>query len=264
MTERRLHCRTRSDGGFPGTSKCYFCASESLQFYCKSSSWSTDTLQWAEKIVSQAIPTEAVACRACEKFIKRHVGETNVTPRWLPKQSKEVHYCIVEGCSEVVHTTASFVTYKVAQEYIAIPHEPTKPLSLCNTHYQYLYREVNFPKLCATCSAQPKYGEEYKHCCPDPQKISSFLLENLNFCGKRTKDSKLCNACFMFHYRILQQLNNESAAEPDSLTTLLSNLEKKMEEFEQKDHQSFSNKLFLEWCVCSVFKHLYSNTICRR
>ena len=39
----------------------------------------------------------------------------------------------------------------------------------------------------------------------------------------------------MFHYRILQQLNNESAAEPDSLTTLLSNLEKKEEEFEQKD-----------------------------
>ena len=58
----------------------YFCASESLQFYNKSSSWSTDTLQWAEKIVSRAIPTEAVACRACEKFIKRHVGETNVTP----------------------------------------------------------------------------------------------------------------------------------------------------------------------------------------
>ena len=74
------------------TNKCYFCTSESLQFYSKSSSWSTDTLQWAEKIVSRAIPTEAVASRACEKFIKRHVGETNVTPQWLPKQSKEVHY----------------------------------------------------------------------------------------------------------------------------------------------------------------------------
>ena len=59
-------------------------------------------------------------------------------------------------------------------------------------HYQYLYREVNFPKPCAACSAQPKYGEEYAHCCPDPQKRSSFLQENLNFCGKITKDSKLC------------------------------------------------------------------------
>ena len=259
MTERRLHCRTRSDGGFPGTSKCYFCASESLQFYCKSSSWSTDTLQWAEKIVSRAIPTEAVACRACEKFIKRHVGETNVTPRLLPKQSKEVHYCIVEGCSEVVHTTASFVTYKVAQEYIiAIPHEPTKPLSLCNTHYQYLYREVNFPKPCAACSAQPKYGEEYTHCCPDPQKILSFLQEILNFCGKITKDSKLCNACFMFHYRILQQLNNESAAEPDSLTTLLSNLEKNRKNLNKKTINYLATSCSLNgvsvvsvvWCVC--------------
>ena len=60
----------------------------------------------------------------------------------------------------------------------------------------------------------------------------------------------------MFHYRILQQLNNESAAEPDLLTTLLSNLEKKEEEFEQKDPQLFGDKLFLEWCVCNVSKHL--------
>ena len=116
MTVRRLHCRTRFGGDLAEMSKCHFCASESLQFYSKSSSWSTNTLQWAEKIMSWAITTETVACRACENLIKRHVLQTNVTLRWLPKQSKEVHYCIVEGCCEVVHTTASFETYKVAQE----------------------------------------------------------------------------------------------------------------------------------------------------
>ena len=39
-----------------------------------------------------------------------------------------------------------------------------------------------------------------------------------------TIGSKICNACFIFHYRILQQLNNESATEPESLAILLSNL----------------------------------------
>ena len=64
----------------------------------------------------------------------------------------------------------------------------------------------------------------YTRCCPDQQKILSFLQKNLNFCGKITKYSKICKAIFMFHYRILQELNNEGAAEPDLLTTFLSNL----------------------------------------
>ena len=213
--------------------------------------------------MSLAIPTEAVTCCACEKFIKRHVGETTVTPRWLPKQSKEVHYCIVEGRGEVVHTTASFVTYRVAQEYIDKPHEQTKPLFLCNAHYQYLYREVNFPKPCAACSAQLKYGREYTRCCPDTQKISSFLQENLNFYEEITKDSKIYNACFMFHYRIFQQLNSESAAESNSLTTFLSNLLKNLKNLNKKTLNHLATSCSLNG-VSVVFPNIYTATLFAR
>ena len=119
--ERRQHSIVKSGVATLDTKKCHLCASEALHVYSKPSSWPEETREWVEKLCSQCFPTDAVVCRACEKYIKRHVGKANVTPRWLPKSKAHNIYCVVEGCGELSHTATSIVTYKVGQEYLDIP-----------------------------------------------------------------------------------------------------------------------------------------------
>ena len=106
MTERRKHStiKPREGTSESAVKKCHLCASEPLYVWSKPLSWPDDTRQWVEKQCSESIPPEAVVCRACEKYVKRHTGKTNVTPRWLPRR-KVRSYCMVEGCGEESHTT---------------------------------------------------------------------------------------------------------------------------------------------------------------
>ena len=184
--ERRQHSIVKSGVATLDTKKCHLCASEALHVYSKPSSWPEETREWVEKLCSQCSPTDAVVCRACEKYIKRHVGKANVTPRWLPKSKAHNIYCVVEGCGELSHTATSIVTYKVAQEYLDIPGDcctTSQSLSLCKSHYQYLYREVHYPQPCEACSSQPRYGGDYICQCPDPARITLFLQEMFEFSG---------------------------------------------------------------------------------
>ena len=113
MPDRRYH----SSSSNPDIKKCHLCASEPCTAYSRPSSWPNDTLQWVEKVCLQSIPSEALVCRACEIFIKRNTGKTNIIPRWILKDARLLahSYCIVEGCSETLHTTTFIVSYEVAK-----------------------------------------------------------------------------------------------------------------------------------------------------
>ena len=167
--------------------KCHLCASHSpLNVYSEPSAWPEETQQWLNNLCSKIIPPEAPVCRACEKFIKHYTSKDNIIPRWLPKgaRSKARSYCRVEGCRDVSHTTSS-ITYEAAREHLdlieASQDDPTiSPLTLCNSHYQHLYKEVHFPQPCAACSSQPRYGGDYTHHCPDPEK-NNILKADIRF-----------------------------------------------------------------------------------
>ena len=134
MTERRQHSTIKPREGTSAVKKCHLCASEPLYVCSKPSSWPDDTRQWVEKQCSESIPPEAVVCRACEKYVKRHTGKTNVTPRWLPRR-KVRSYCMVEGCGEESHTTTLIVSFEVAREYLDMIESDggtSQSLSLCN------------------------------------------------------------------------------------------------------------------------------------
>ena len=60
---------------------CIDCVQQAL-------SLAKETLQWVEKVCAQSIPSEALVCRACEKFIKRNTGKTNIITRWILKDSR--------------------------------------------------------------------------------------------------------------------------------------------------------------------------------
>lgn len=254
MTERRQESTIKPSEATSAVKKCHLCASQPLHVFSKTSSWPDDTRQWVEKQCSQNIPPEAVVCRACEKYIKRHTGKTNVTPRWLPK-TKVHSYCMVEGCGELSHTTTSIVSVEVAREYLDIIQSDggiSQSLSLCNCHYQYLYRELHYPQPCAACYSQPRYGGDYTRHCPDPAKITVFLKETFDFSGALTVASKICKPCYIFHRQVLQQLDSSSSAVTDTLHSIVFHLETRLADFEKKGVDTVCDKSFLAWNVCKV------------
>ena len=112
----------------------------------KPSSWSEENREWLNKVHTQSIPPDAPVCRACEKVIT-------------------LRYCMVEGCGEMSHTTTHIVTHDIAQEYLDLVPTPEsgstiqQNLTLCNSHYQFLYRKVHFPEPCASCLTEPIQGK---------------------------------------------------------------------------------------------------------
>ena len=144
--------------------KCHLCSSESpLNFYSRPSTWTEENRQWVNSFHTKPIPLDVSVCRACERFVKRHTGETGIVPRWVPKERRQ-KCCAVEGCGEISHTSTTITTYDIAQEHLDLvdtADNDSSPLALCNPHYQQLYRALRFPLPCAACASQPHYGGDY-------------------------------------------------------------------------------------------------------
>ena len=167
-------------------------------------------------------------------------------------------YCIVEGCSETSHRTTSIVSYEVAKEYLDLAESSqnesatSQSLTLCNAHYQQLYREVHLPQPCAACSSQPRYGGDYTCRCPHPEKITEFLQQNLDFGSVLTPASKICTSCYFFHRRILQQLESVSSTTHHALDSIVSDLQTKLKQFDIEGRISVTDTSLLSWNVCKV------------
>ena len=126
----------------------------------KPATWTAESRhEWVSRYV-QNLPLDALVCDACAKFVKRNIGKTDVVPRWLPKGRKPTQSCVVINCKENARGTTSITTYSIASQYLDLgdcsqpdSDSTQKSLALCNTHYQKLYRELEFPTPCAACAA---------------------------------------------------------------------------------------------------------------
>ena len=236
MTERH---RRRADGkqqDYP--MKCQLCEAVSTRI-SKPSTWSEQNREWLRRVHKHSVSDDTPVCRACEVFIKRNAGKENIVPRWV-KKKKQLHYCMVQDCGEISHTTTQIITHEIAQEYLDLIEVgtdlPLQGLRLCNSHYQYLYREIHTPKPCATCSSQPKHGEKYTRRCPDPDVISQFLKRTTNFEGDLTPESRICKHCYSFHREILLDLQQESECtknDDQTLPAIIGSLQDKITHFQK-------------------------------
>ena len=235
--------------------KCHLCSSESpLNFYSRPSSWTEENRQWVNSFHTKPIPLDVSVCRACERFVKRHTGETGIVPRWVPKERRQ-KCCAVEGCGEISHTSTTITTYDIAQEHLDLvdtADNDSSPLALCNPHYQQLYRALRFPLPCAACASQPRYGGDYTRRCPNPIQITAYLQKTVNFDGILSVDSKVCKPCYDFHRRVLQQQNATQPTPVSTLHDIAFRLEEKIVQFEGTNNKLITDKEYLGWVVCKI------------
>lgn len=158
--------------------RCQLCWKPSHRFIPTLSEKNRD---WVKKYTPE-LPQDALICAACSKCIVRHSGSDTI-PRWIPKEEKPHNPCMVIECTNSSRGATSISSYTVARLHLHLPETEVSQLVLCNTHYQQLYREVNFPSTCAACSSKPRTGEVYIRKCPDPDTITEYLHHTTGFDG---------------------------------------------------------------------------------
>ena len=118
----------------------------------------------------------------CEKFIKRNTGKKNVVPRWAAR-AKQLNYCMVEGCGKLSYIRTNSELHKSIQNWLQhlnmVWQVINLRVSMLTTNI--MYRERHFPEPCATCSTPPKYRGRHARQCQDPDHISAFLKQTIDF-----------------------------------------------------------------------------------
>ena len=255
MSKRPASGRAKRHEKVTNHVKCHLCSSDSpLNLYSRPSTGTEENRQWVNSLCTKPIPLDVSVCRACERFVKHHTGETGVVPRWVPKERCQ-KCCAVEGCGEISHTSTTITTYDIAQEHLDLIETEdidSSPLALCNPHYQQLYRVLRFPLPCAACASQPRYGGDYTRRCPNPIQITTYLQQTVNFDGILSPDSKVCKPCYDFHRRVLQQQNAGQPTPVSTLHDIASRLEEKIVQFEASNTELITDKEYLGWVVCRV------------
>ena len=205
-----------------------------------------------------SLPLDALVCDACTKFVKGNTGKADVVPRWLLKQRKPSQLCMVSNCKQQARGTTTITTHSIASQYLTLGEcsqvdGSNKSLALCNSHYQKLYRELEFPAPCATCGVPSRYGKHHVRRCPDPTVITSHLQTTTGFSGALTNDSRVCKACYEFHSQILRHHQ-----ENPSLESVKANLRTDISTFESCDKQAVTDEQYLKWLVQNVAMMLAS------
>ena len=98
-------------------------------------------------------------------------------------------------------------------------------ITLCETHYQYVYRQVHAHKPCAGCGANPKarQGAFTRHS-PDAARISRYLNDRIctGFDISITQADILCKSCYDMHLAIFQNIERQAIHDIPNLDLCIS------------------------------------------
>ena len=170
------------------------------------------------------IPNDSCICRAHRTEAKRHRSNPEYIPLWKisdhgsrTTQHISVVRCMYLGCTATSShgeklITPSKETLPVFAEALNVQGN----VSLCETHYHSIYRQLHKPNPCAGCGANPKARQgAYTRHSPDAITVSQYLHEGTGFDPSLTPTDTLCKSCYDMHLVILNHIERQ-ADEPNN------------------------------------------------
>ena len=162
---------------------------------------------------------------------KRHCSDPEYIPTW--KQSghwpNNTITCMYPGC---------VVTCSPLGERIITPSEETLPIfakalnvkgdiSLCETHYQTIYRQSHKSNPCVRCGAKAREGV-YTRYSPDTTTVSEYLCNRTGSDPNILPTDSLCKGCYDMHLVILNHIEQQANEPGKKLQSLVIIWEEKM------------------------------------
>ena len=109
---------------------------------------------------------------------------------------------------------ADFDTICEATNVSVSEEEVSSPLHLCSEHYYATYSYCRCVGVCALCGSKSKHRAGNDKCAPlrrlpQPESINVLLDEAGNFDKCLSVESVVCNSCYLFSMRLLQQCRED-------------------------------------------------------
>ena len=132
--------------------QCCLCDTVSVTSrYCSAGKWSATALSWVIEVSGITVTSSSTVCRACDKYIQRHVGESSCK-RWTKDHIiKANQKCLVNNCMAQSLCDIKICDYDTAKMVLGNLDPCITGISLCTMHYNVLYRALNEPEACASC-----------------------------------------------------------------------------------------------------------------
>ena len=98
------------------------------------------------------------------------------------EQTKAYNWkCSIKDCESQAMKKTHLASCDEIQTLIGQPvttfaiEEGTTFVTLCQQHYNLVYKELHQPLACNSCGEKPKKGEHFSKCCPEPTAINTYL-----------------------------------------------------------------------------------------
>ena len=143
-------------------------------------------------------------------------------------------YCGILNCSEEVYiATPSSIEDILGKKLVAfsVAHNTSTPL--CQEHYMCVYTSLQSLPNCECCNS--KCSEQYSRHCPSPDIINPYLNQVTNEASHLTKSSIVCNLCYQFFSRIINQRQQHSDTGTIGMAEVQANLVKQIDTIKRKD-----------------------------
>ena len=193
-------------------------------------------------------------------------------PRWRTKQKCQSK-CSIQNCENLASKKTSLASGEEIERFIGQPvvsftvEEAVSTVSLCQLHYNHLYRQLNFSVPCDSCGEKPKKGEKFNRHCPEPELINTYLASISDDPSHLTEQSLICAACYIHFKATLKRIQLEKEATSTSvkqeskvernadINQVITLLSSKMSMiYDNRENATMSD--YLEYVACKVCKKL--------
>ncbi len=160
---------------------CFLCHDQSTK-YTHPEKFDPQQYAFLCEVESKTMDKCVCICYVCSKQLKRNTSYPRFQPRWRGRSNKSQTKCSIQSCENEAHKTTSLASAQEVEHLIGHPivsftvEHNASTVSLCQSHYNYLYIQLTRSMPCESCGREPRKGERFNRHCPEPGSIKTYLV----------------------------------------------------------------------------------------
>ena len=231
------------ESGVPGQqSRCSLCRERLRDAHSHPGQWKSEVQQFLLKYTE--ITVSSCVCKSCERSLRRGMSgkfKGEFIPRWIKHElKKEKQCCCVPGCGNMSERSCVFAFDMICEAAnVSVSEDEAAnasgPFHLCSQHYYATYSHCRSVSECALCGSKSQHraGSDkrlpLRHI-PQPESIQIILDD---FEKRLDTESVVCNSCYLFCKKLLQQYGEEAR----STESIIQSLAAKVGDLKERVHQ---------------------------
>ena len=175
---------------------------------------------------------KSCVCKCCERNLRRGMSgkfRGEFIPRWIRQDlKKQKQYCCVPGCGNTSERSSELFSFDIICEaaHVSVSEEEVTnasgPFNLCSQYYYAAYSQSRSINECTLCGSKSRHraGSEKRRLLPEPETIQMILDETGDSEKCVSSQSVVCNSCYLFCKKLLQQYGDDTISSESIIDSL--------------------------------------------